>query len=363
MNRRAPLVVGLAVLLGAAACGSPAGRHWPRATAISTVPAASEPLATSLVTAQGAWAVVDMGGPPSAEENFWQVFVQHGGTWSLATPPGVADNGGLVAAGSPGSLTIGFRPSQGLVFSPLATSTDGGQHWAPSVLGAALASVPDALAMGPAGAELALLRNGDVDVSEAGGTWSAVTSEPALAASAAGRECGITGVDALSFWPNGLKVVAGACERRGVAGVFTDTNGTWQLDGPSVPGGGQVRVLRLSGSTALLASGGAVYAAWHGSSWTVSGGLSGSPVASGFGANGSAWVLLGGGRAAVVSGPGGAWQTLPAVPGRTAALALAGGETDSFAVAGAVATVWRLSAVTWTKAQVINVPIPAGSSS
>lgn len=359
MNRSAPLVVGLAVLLGGAACGS----ATPRATAISTVPAAIEPLATSLVTAQGAWAIVEMGGPASAEENFWQVFVQHGGTWSLATPPGVADNGGLVAAGSPGSLAIGFRPSQGLVFSPLATSTDGGQHWVPGVLGAALASVPDALAMGPSGAELALLRNGDVDVSGAGRTWSGLTSEPALAASAAGRECGVTGVDALSFWPNGLKVVAGACERRGVAGVFTDTNGTWRLDGPSVPGGGQVRVLRLSGSTALLASGGAVYAAWHGSSWTVSGALAaGGVVASGFGSDGSAWVLLGGGRAAVISGPGGAWQPLPAVPGRTAALALTGGETDSFAIAGDVATVWRLSAGAWTKAQVINVPIAAGSS-
>lgn len=359
MNRRALLIAGLAVLLGTVACGS--ATH--RATATSTVPPANEPLATSLVTAQGAWTVLDMGGPASAEENFWQVFVQHAGTWSLVTPPGVADNGGLIAAGGPGSLVIGFRPSQGLVFSPLATSTDGGHHWAPGVLGAALANVPDALAMGPSGAELALLRNGDVDLSGADGSWSGLTSEPALAASSAGRECGVTGVAALSFWPNGVKVVAGACERRGVAGVFTDTNGTWQLDGPSVPGGGQVRVLRLSGGTALLASGGAVYAAWHGSSWTVSGPVAGSPVASGFGSNGSAWLLLGGGRAAVISGPGGTWQTLPAVPGHTTALALPGGETDSFAVAGDVLTVWRLSAGAWTKAQVIHVPIVAGSSS
>jgi len=359
VNRGVLLFAGLAVLLGTTACGS----ATPRTTATRTVTAANEPLATSLVTAQGVWAIVEMGGPASAEENFWQVFVQHGGTWSLATPPGVADNGGLVAAGSPGSLLIGFRPSQGLVFSPLATSTDGGQHWAPSVLGAALASVPDALATGSSGAELALLRNGDVEVSGAGGSWSRLTSEPALAASSAGRECGVTGVDALSFWPNGLKVVAGACERRGVAGVFTDTNGTWQLDGPSVPGGGQVRVLRLSGSTALLASGSAVYAAWHGSSWTVSGAVAGSPVASGFGSNGSAWVLLGGGRAAVISGPGGTWRPLPAVPTRTAALALAGGETDAFAVAGDTLSVWRLSAGAWTKAQVIHVPIAAGSSS
>jgi hypothetical protein len=363
VNRRCrrPLLLtaGLAVLLGAAACGSATAQVAAR----GTVPAAAEPLATSLVTAQGTWAVVEMGGPASAAENFWQLFFQHGGTWSLVTPPAVADNGGLVAAGAPGSLLIGFRPSQNLAFSPLATSTDNGMHWAPGVLDAALAAVPDALAMGPAGTELALLRNGHVDVSGAGGSWSGLTSETALAASAAGRECGVTGVDAVSFWPDGLKVVAGACDQRKVAGVFTDTNGTWQLAGPSVPGGGQVRVLRLSGATALLSSGGAVYAAWHGSSWTVSGPLAGTPAASGFGANGSAWVLLGGGRAATVSGPGGAWQELPATPGKTAALALAGGETDAFAVAGDVLTVWRLSAGTWTKAQVIHVPIATGSSS
>lgn len=358
-HRTLLLTAGLAVLLSASACGS----VTPRAVATRTVPAATEPLATSVVTAQGTWAVVDVGGPASQEDNFWQLFAQRGGRWSLVTPPGVADNGGLVAAGGPGSLLIGFQPSQDLTFSPLASSTDDGTHWAPELLGSALASVPDALATGPSGTELALLRNGDVDVSEAGGTWSGLTSESALAASAAGRECGVTGVDAVSFWPNGLKVVAGACEQRKVAGVFTDTNGTWQLDGPSVPGGGQVRVLRLSGTTALLSSGGAVYAAWHGSSWTVSGALAGSPVASGFGANGSTWVLLSGGRAAVISGPGGAWQQMPAVPAGTATLALAGGETDAFAVTGDVATVWRLSVGAWTKAQVIRVPIASGSSS
>jgi hypothetical protein len=358
---RAPLLTaGIAALVCATACGSATSR----AAATSTVQAATEPLATSLVTAQGAWAIVAMGGSDAQEENFWQVFVQRDGTWSLVTPPGVADNGGLVAAGSPGSLLIGFRPSQGLAFSPLATSTDGGRHWAPGILGSALASAPDALAAGPAGTGLALLRNGDIDVGQADGSWSKLTSESALAATAAGRECGVTGVDALSFWPNGLKVAAGACERRKVAGVFTDTNGTWQLDGPSVPGGGQVRVLRLSGTTALLSSAGAVYAAWRGrSSWTVSAALAGTPVATGFGADGSAWVLLGGGRAGAISGPGGPWRQLPAVPGRTAALALAGAETEAFAVAGNAATVWRLSAGAWVKVQVINVPIAAGSSS
>ena len=80
--------------------------------------------------------------------------------WSLVTPPGVADNGGLVAAGAGASLVVGFRPSQNLVFSPLATSTDAGRNWTPGLLDAGLADTPGAIAVGPSGRTLALLQDG-----------------------------------------------------------------------------------------------------------------------------------------------------------------------------------------------------------
>ena len=59
--------------------------------------AATAPLSTSLVTPQGTWAVAVMGGSAASENNFWQVFVRPAGAsrWSLVTPEGVADNGGL----------------------------------------------------------------------------------------------------------------------------------------------------------------------------------------------------------------------------------------------------------------------------
>lgn len=344
-------------------------------TAEVSVPVAAPaalPLASSLATPQGSWAIAEMGGSASGEENFWQLFVRPAGSasWSLATPPGVADNGGLVAAGGSASLVVGFRASQSLAFSPLATSTDTGKNWAPGVLGAGLADTPDALSVGPSGQELALLTDGTIDTSASGASWTRLTSVKALAASAAGRSCGLTAVSAMSFWPNGSKVVAGGCERRGVSGVFTDAGGTWQADGPTLPGAGQeqVRVLRLSGSSALLAAGGDVFAAWYGAGrWTVSAPLAGAglPRASGFGADGTAWVLLAGGHAETISGPGGAWQELPAVPAATAVL-VPGDSYDALTVtgsSGSTATVWRLTAGSWTKAQVINVPIAAGSSS
>ena len=84
-----------------------------------------------------------MGGSAASKKNFWQLFVRPAGAsrWSLVTPEGVADNGGLVAAGGT-SLLVGFRPSQDLAFSPLATSADTGRNWTPGLLDATLADVP-----------------------------------------------------------------------------------------------------------------------------------------------------------------------------------------------------------------------------
>ena len=75
-----------------------------------------------------------MGGPAASHNNFWQLFVRPAGTttWRLATPPGVASNGGLVITGlGTGPVVAGFRPSQDLSYSPLATTRDNGTAWTP----------------------------------------------------------------------------------------------------------------------------------------------------------------------------------------------------------------------------------------
>ena len=199
-------------------------RDRPRGLAVRTAP-----LSTSLVTAQGAWAVTVMGGPAAAEDNFWQLFVRPAGTsrWSLVTPEGVADNGGLVAADGAGgaSLLVGFRPSQGLAFSPLATSSDTGRNWTPGLLDADLADVPDAMAVAPSGRTLALLRDGSIEAAAtsgaaAAGQWSPLTSLSALAATAPGRECGLVAVNAVTFGPDNVPMAAGSCARRGCGGGF-----------------------------------------------------------------------------------------------------------------------------------------------
>jgi hypothetical protein len=373
MKRQFRLAAAATALLGLTACASASAK-------VSTAPAtaATTPLATSLVTAQGGWATMVMGGPAADENNFWQLFVRAPGarTWSLVTPPGVADNGGLVAAGSATSLLIGFRPSQDLAFSPLASSGNAGKTWSAGLLDASLADVPDALSTGPGGQQLALLSDGTVDVGSASGSWSTLTTFKALAASAPGRACGLQDVTAVSFWGDGSYVVAGNCARPGAVGVFRDTGGTWEAAGPPVPAGEHVRVLRLSGTAALLQAGPDLLAAWlNGTRWTVSPALTdaGPVQASGFGTgDATIWVLLSGGRAAtIVNGPGG-WSQLPRVPAGTAVL-VAGGPGNNtrssfmpfqaLTVSWSLLTVWQLEGASWTKAQVINVPIHYDSSS
>ena len=328
-----------------------------------------------------------MGGSAASENNFWQLFVRLAGAsrWSLVTPEGVADNGGLVAASGPGgtSLLVGFRPSQGLTYSPLASSTDTGKTWSPGLLDADLADVPDAMAVAPSGRTLALLRDGGIEAAATvgaatGGQWSPVASLSALAATAPGRGCGLVAVNAVSFGVNSVPMAAGSCVRRGVAGVFADTGGAWQAAGPALPagfGGDQVQVLGLTstkdGNTALLLAGSELLAAWSdGGRWTVSAPVAASAgdeqgvSASGFGADGSVWVLLGGRRAETISGSGSAWRALPALPAGVATLAPgpSAGGYDALAVSGSHLAVWRLAGTAWAKVQVIDVPIEYGSS-
>ena len=394
---------GIRVGLALSCAGLMAGCGAQRAAVTSPAPpTVTVSLNTSLVTAQGTWAIAVMGGSAASHNDFWQLLVRPAGAsrWSLVTPPGVADNGGLVAAGGSTSLTVGFRPSQSLAFSPLATSTNTGKNWTPGLLDAGLADTPGALAVSASGRTLALLQDGTITAAQmkgdgevggaaAAGQWTSLTTRNALTASAPGRSCGLASVTAVSFGPNKNPMAAGSCARPGVAGVFTETGGTWQSAGLVLPGKDTVQVLGLAatagGNVALVTAGNSRYAAWwNGTRWTVSGPIAASPVrALGFGADGSAWLLLGDGRAETIGGAGGSWQALPPVPPGTVTLApsgtvtlapsgtmagapgsttTSGGSYDALAVSGSKLTVWRLAQGAWAKVQLITVPIAYGSS-
>jgi len=371
------VAVSLAALAG---CGTAASGG----SAAPPAPAGTVPLATSMTSAGGAtWAIVAMGGSAAAENRFWELFTRPaaGGRWELVTPPGVADNGGLVAAGAPGSVTVAFLPSQGLTFSPLAVTGDVGKTWATGLLDGPVASVPDALAAGD-GTMLALLANGSVEQGAAAGTnWTRLAAPGAIASSAAGRRCQVTGLTAVADTPSGTPLAAASCARPGTVGIFARSGDTWQAAGPVLTGSPATRpvtVLRLTGTatgdTALLQAGtgsaASLLAAWtsDGSQWTVSSSLavgSAQVTASGAGPDGAAWALLADGRAYAISGPAAPWRQLPAPPQATATLAPGPGDTfEALSATGGTLTVYRLSSAgTWTKFQTLAVPIQYGSSS
>ena len=375
------LAAGVALL--GAACGSTAapGPAAAKAAAPSTLS-----LAGSVATQQATWAVLPMGAQSGPNE-FWQLFLQVGGThsWRLDTPPDIATNGAPALAGLSGTgLVEGVRPSLKLTFSPLSQTSNGGKTWTAGPPSAALAGVPDALAGTAAGSQLLTLStSGKVSTgSAAGGTWRTLTTEASLASSAAGRACGLTGLTAVAFAAPATPLVAGACSRPGTVGIFAKSSSGFTSAGPALPAAyahAQVRVLRLmaAGSqtvTILQAGTGSaavVLAAWRDAAgkWTLSAGraLGGATVrSSSFGAAGNAGVLLSTGKGAIIAGPGSGWQELPAVPrGHAATLALpAGGQPEVLTATGGIMTVWQLSAdgAAWTNAQKVKVPIQYGSS-
>ena len=328
MTRRTGLVsVLLAGTVLAAGCGSAA-----RQTGAPAIPAPPPSLSISLVTATGTWAVAVMGGPAAEHNNFWQLFVRPTATgrWRLATPPGVASNGGLVLA-SPGagSVVAGFRPSQDLSYSPLATTHDNGTAWTPGLLDAALANVPDALAAAPgSGRLLALVDGGQVQLSGPGGTgWARLATRRALAASPAGGRCGLGSLTSAAFSPSGVPLLAGSCARPGMAGIFAYAGATWHPAGPALPASyarERVTVLRLTTTagtttagttTALLAAGSGttarLLAAWStggGTHWALSPPLPlrGARLTSASsGPGGGVAVVLTGNHARAIAGPAG----------------------------------------------------------
>ena len=340
---------------------------------------------TALAAGTGTWAVAVMGGTAAQHNNFWQLLARPAGStrWKLVTPPGTADNGGLVLALSGQSLISAFRPSQYLTYTPLIRTTDGGKAWSSlNPLGGALAAVPDALAAQPGGQLLALLASGTVTTAASDrAAWRTLTSRRALAATPPGRRCGLTALTAAVFTSSGTPLLAGACAHTGIAGIFAVTQGTWQAAGPALPAAverQQITVLRLvraGQQTAVLLAAGSgraasVLVAWSAGGtghWTVSPPLAlhGAPVASAsFGPGGATAIALAGHRGDVITA-GHQWQALPVLPPGTATLAVGpSGTVDALAVRRARLTIWQAvpGGQAWTRTQVISVPIQFGSS-
>ncbi len=373
-------VCALAVL-GGIAVAPPIGAATPRA------------LTNSTETVDDSWAILPMGDLGDPDNTFWQVLRAAPGSshWSVVTPRGVADNGGIVAGVTGGAIVAGVLPSQLLRFTPLASSSDGGSTWDPALLPGALAARPDAFAVDAAGSgDLAVVGSSVLRATPSLSSWSRLVSLSTLARRDPG--CGAEQLDAVASAPGGQPLVAVACRNAGAIGLFMSTGGTWEAIGPHLGGawrGASTSVLRLDFSTAgtsvlVSASSGsrrALVALWRSAQgqWSVARVLRLGPGvtvrASSVNAIGWFAVLVGTGR--VISAemvlPGAPWIPLPAPPDGALSIAAVtpiltgsdGGSYDVFTVKGARLGVFGLTpaGTKWVQTQSTLVPLAYGSSS
>jgi hypothetical protein len=392
MSRSRPLTAAAAVVTATAlaagalaGCGSGAARPAPAARPARIAAA----LATASVSSRASWAILRLVGGRTQPTTFWQLLVRSAGTarWRLVTPPGVADNGGLVAASAAdGALTAGFLPSQLLKFTPLAITSDQGAHWSPGLLPAPLAAQPGALAALPGRRLLAITARSAELSAPGGGAWRSLVTLRSLAAGPAGRACGLTGLSAAAATATGVPLLAGGCTRPGVTGIFAATPSGWRQTGPALPASladQPVAVLRLtgtaSGAAALLAAGSGrdvvLVPAWStegGTAWTT-----GEPFALNdvfvqslsAGAGGSWGVVLTGGRCLIFSAPGGrpARYSPPPLPRLAAGATLVvgpGHQLTALVPGDRSVAVWQLvRGSTWDQVQLLQIPLPPGASS
>jgi hypothetical protein len=249
------------------------------------IPSDVAPLASSFATSTASWVDLPMG--TSGLNRFWELFSRSSGTgtWALVTPPGVADNGGLVVASTPEvpGVVAGFIPSQYLSSSPLESSADAGRNWEhPAMLAGGLVPGPSSLSLITAGSVLGVATgrapgsslgtvNGVAALTTAhggqvvagpltGATWRGISDLADVKASAAGERCRPSRLTGISSTQTGTLLLAATCARAGVIGVLRLSGSTWQLASPAVPATGTghrldvLRLARVPGGTAALVS-------------------------------------------------------------------------------------------------------------
>ena len=346
---------------------------------------------TSVETTGGSWVTLPMGHLDDPLNTFWQLLFRPAGstTWSDdVEPTATATNGGLVIDGSGPSLTVGIRPSQFLVFTPLIQTPDSGRSWSNGLITAPLGANPDALASDAAGDALAVVggRSGEqvlTSTRNAISSWTGLLSLRELAGQPVARRCSPSAISAVAYL-DGSPVIGTACRAPGVGGIFILRGGRWQMPGTALPAGsrGQADVLQLhsdaGGLHALLRLSGArgdsliSASSSDGSNWTQSAPLvlgSRQLVSSGSMGDGGAFALLGtlSGKSQVAVAPAHSteWRVLPSLPVAAAAAVPNGdGGFDAMTVNDTQLTVWTLgpSASGWHRGQVLHVPVQFGSS-
>jgi hypothetical protein len=348
--------------------------------------AVASPLDAVATASGSAWAVAPMGILSHEATTFWQLFGRNGSTWVLATPPGIATNGGVVVAPGPDTaITAAVLPSGNLHFSAIQARANAVAAWSSGALPAGLVATPDALATSSAGRRLALVTTAGGTVVQSPGalsSWRTLASLSQVARATATDGCRLAALSAVGFSPSGTPLVAGACSTGGALPIAVREGGTWRLVDARATFGQDPDVLRLEtdeeGAAAMMVvgrpSGHGVIAAWGSrdlSTWTATAPLALSHgvvlVSTTLDAVGRAVVVLarpGGSRIAYTATEHGSrWVVLPRLPdGTVDVVPGAAGSYQALAVSGATLVVFEATRGAWHTRQRLVVPISIGSS-
>lgn len=385
--RSAPLAIGVFVI--AASGFLAAGGASVPASATSYAPTSS--FATSTVLDGSTYAAIPMGNLGDPLNTFWQLFKLSNGAsrWSLDTPTGVADNGGLVIEqGSSASISVAIRPSDYLTFTPVAARGPRSAWASDGLIPAGLVAAPDAF-VGENGTVFAAVESRGGSVLRAGsaaGDWTTVGTASSLSGVARGQ-CRVEGVEALAVAPSQSLYAGTVCSAGARAGIFALAGARWRDIGPSLgaPVSGATRsVVGLEAASgwlsALIATNSKsrtqlvlTRSSDGGSTWSTSKPLvlpASAQIVS-VGSMGSTagafavWKAATGVFGAVSID--GQWTALPSMPNHALTLAFPVGTTRVIdAVGGQHSTflAWRLDprAHRWDATQTMEVPIIYGSS-
>jgi len=385
----AGLVVVLVVVLERPSTPQPSSGQ---STSSMTLPLTSASSSTSESSV-----VLAMGHLDDPTNTFWELFVRSASdsSWRLRTPPGVADNGGLILATSAvGSFTAGILPSLHLTFSPLAQSMSGGQAWSPGHFPTGLAVAPNALASASSGALFAVGSNdgGSLYASEGiASSWKRVITSRSLASSVKG--CTVRSITAVTLSSSGKPILGLSCSSGARLGVVTASQappatGSWRTIGPSLGGDpGVTSVLRLEATADGITGLATITSKTHTESLVAVWGQGAAPLweqsqrralpagwaiaSTSVGPSGQdqqvAALLRSGAKRQIVEVDRGskAWSELPSPPANTEAITTLASEIDAFVVSGSRLSIWTLpkGASTWHKAEGVVVPLQYGSSS
>jgi len=356
--------------------------------------ATAAPLPSAVAATTASWVVLPMGQLSDESNTFWQVLhaAPDSSHWTVVTPKGAADNGGLAVGASGGLTVVGTLPSGLLRFSPLSATDDGGTTWNPVFLPGGLAARPDALAYGTGGPHsgLAVIGATVFTADSFLSSWSPLVSLDRLRR--VSPDCGGTVIDAVTVRQTDEPMVATGCRRDGHVAVFADDAGVWTQVGTALQGrwaDSSTSIIRLqstpSSLTALVEAGqsgrSALVGLWQGTGtngWSASSplGLSrdASVLATSVGPTGAIVALVGSRSTptAYALVPGGPWMRLPTPPSGTIAVGpmtltdgFGGPLLNAFAVHGTQLEVYALtpSGSRWVKSQTTQVSLAYGSSS